>query len=60
MRERIGLAIVILLCISLVIYAGTTLAGKLLGILMFVGIWVAYDNVYKDVFEVKPKCVKML
>jgi len=54
MIERIGLAIVILLCISLVIYAGTSLAGKLLGILMFVVVWVCYDNIYKDVFAVKP------
>jgi len=27
--------------------------GKLIGILMFIGVWYVYDNLFKDVFNEK-------
>ena len=51
MKERIFLLIATLLCILMIIYTEGIWYGKLMGILMFIGVWYVYDNLFKDVFN---------
>ncbi len=51
MKERIFLAIGIISCILLIMYSIGRWYTKLMGILIFIGVWKVYDSIFKSIFK---------
>jgi len=50
-KERIFLMVLYSFGVFIVLTLEGLWQGKLIGILMFVGIWYVFDNLFKDVFN---------
>ncbi len=50
-EERIFLIALILFGVFIILTLEGVWQGKLIGILMLLGLWYVYDNLYKDVFN---------